>query len=92
METQLSGPKMTLAAWAAYFGAPAAQRQPLLNVVSLRLAGTPLQACCLLPGAPQATSCVSRHSLTLILLVQLSFVLDPSKTRAKHSICGHLIW
>ena len=45
VETQRSGPRMTLGAWAAYFGAPAAQRlPPLLNVVSLQLAGTPLQA------------------------------------------------
>ncbi len=45
VETQRSGPRMTLGAWAAYFGAPAPQRQPpLLNVVSLQLAGTPLQA------------------------------------------------
>ena len=61
VETQLSGPRMTLGAWAAYFGTPAAQRPPpLLNVVSLQLAGTPLQARGLLSllGCMRA---ISRH-------------------------------
>ena len=50
VETQQSGPRMTLAQWAAYFAQPPGccpagrrRRQPLLNVVSLSLSGTPLQ-------------------------------------------------
>lgn len=51
VETQQSGPRMTLGQWAEYFeqqpgsGDPRGRhrRQPLLNVVSLSLAGTPLQ-------------------------------------------------
>lgn len=44
-ETQSLGPRMTLAEWARYFtdSGPKRQRQPLLNVVSLSLAGTSLQ-------------------------------------------------
>jgi len=51
VETQQSGPRMTLGQWAEYFGLQPVngdprgrhRRQPLLNVVSLSLAGTPLQ-------------------------------------------------
>lgn len=39
--SQTSGPRMTLQEWAQYFHAQ--QRERLLNVVSLSLAGTPLQ-------------------------------------------------
>jgi hypothetical protein len=43
-ETQQTGPRLSLADWVRYFGSPAKrQRQPLLNVVSLSLAGTQLQ-------------------------------------------------
>ena len=41
VETQTSGPRMTLAEWAQYFAS--AEKDRLLNVVSLSLAGTPLQ-------------------------------------------------
>ncbi|KAK9919141.1 hypothetical protein WJX75_009671 [Coccomyxa subellipsoidea] len=50
VETQESGPRMTLGQWADYFAQPPSgvpsgrrRRQPLLNVVSLSLAGTHLQ-------------------------------------------------
>ena len=50
VETQGSGLRMTLRQWADYFAQPPgscpagrSSRQPLLNVVSLSLAGTPLQ-------------------------------------------------
>ena len=39
--SQVSGPRMTLADWAKYFKEP--EKERLLNVVSLSLAGTPLQ-------------------------------------------------
>ena len=39
--SQVSGPRMTLADWAEYFKEP--EKERLLNVVSLSLAGTPLQ-------------------------------------------------
>lgn len=41
VETQTSGPRMTLAEWARYFDSD--EKERLLNVVSLSLAGTPLQ-------------------------------------------------
>ncbi len=41
VETQTSGPRMMLAEWAQYYNA--AEKDRLLNVVSLSLAGTPLQ-------------------------------------------------
>ncbi len=50
VETQGSGLRMTLRQWADYFAQPPgscpagrSSRHPLLNVVSLSLAGTPLQ-------------------------------------------------
>lgn len=51
VETQQSGPRMTLQQWADYFApqpgsVPSGRlqrRRPLLNVVSLSLAGTPLE-------------------------------------------------
>ena len=50
VETQESGLRMTLREWAEYFAQPPGScpagrisRYPLLNVVSLSLAGTPLQ-------------------------------------------------
>ena len=41
VETQTSGPRMTLAEWAQYYDSD--EKDRLLNVVSLSLAGTPLQ-------------------------------------------------
>lgn len=51
VETQQSGPRMKLQQWADYFAHPPGsvpsgrprRRRPLLNVVSLSLAGTPLE-------------------------------------------------
>ena len=41
VETQTSGPRMTLSEWAQYY--ESSEKARLLNVVSLSLAGTPLQ-------------------------------------------------
>lgn len=41
--TQEHGPRYNLQQYADYFQTPPRQRGPLLNVVSLQLAGTPLQ-------------------------------------------------
>ena len=41
VETQTSGPRMTLSEWAQYY--ESSKKERLLNVVSLSLAGTPLQ-------------------------------------------------
>ena len=41
VETQASGPRMTLAEWGRYYDSD--EKERLLNVVSLSLAGTPLQ-------------------------------------------------
>jgi len=43
VESQMSGPRMTLAEWAQYY--EAGEKERLLNVVSLSLAGTPLEVC-----------------------------------------------
>ncbi len=43
VESQTSGPRMTLAEWAQYY--EAGEKERLLNVVSLSLAGTPLEVC-----------------------------------------------
>lgn len=40
---QGAGPRMSLRDWAQYWATPAGNRRKLLNVVSLSLAGTPLE-------------------------------------------------
>ena len=52
---QGAGPRLTLREWAEYWATPSGKRRKLLNVVSLSLAGTPLEVCRDVAGGPSVT-------------------------------------
>ncbi|KAK9838013.1 hypothetical protein WJX74_009755 [Apatococcus lobatus] len=58
--TQSSGPNLTLGEWTEYMAQPAAERKQLLNVVSLQLSNTGLEAEVVAPEAVRAIDLVDR--------------------------------